>query len=218
MKRHSRSLFIFSLVVVLMLVGGSYHKAFAAKPTGVYDIFTFPGATSTDCGTWAIYSTDGVNQPGPSNYTETMTDGNGTVIFSRSQVGGIGFYTFWGSGTFTKQPKANPIRDYVVMDGVVIIDVSADNPCLPPPAYRGAPIPGGFVLRTITCDTPVYDTAGGSPLSTGEKVTAGQSWFVSPTPQVVGATSWTEIFNAGLLDGFIPTACVGGKPAGYLGD
>lgn len=77
--------------------------------------------------------------------------------------------------------------------------------------FQGAPIPSGFVLRTITCDTPVYDAAGGHPLSTGEKVTAGQTWFVSPTAQ----SGWTEIFNNGFSDGFIPSSCVGGAPAGY---
>jgi hypothetical protein len=77
--------------------------------------------------------------------------------------------------------------------------------------FQGAPIPTGFVLRMIICNTPVYDTAGGSPLLTGEAVTAGQTWYVNPTP-VVGASGqlWTEIFVAGFSNPWIPTACVQG--------
>jgi hypothetical protein len=217
MKNGIRSGFILGLVIVLTFVLGSYQKALAAAPTGVYDILTFPGASSSTCGGWAIYSTAGVNQPGPSSYTETMTDGYGNVVFSRTSTGGVGSFTYWDNGAFTTQPKANPIHDYVVMDGVVIIDVRADNPCVGPVGFQGAPIPAGFVLRTITCNTPVYDTAGGKPLSSGEAVTAGQTWFVG-TAKAAGKSSWTEIFNNGYLDGYIPSRCVGGKPAGYAGN
>jgi hypothetical protein len=147
-----------------------------------------------------------------------MTDGYGNVVFSRTSIGSLGLFTFWDNGTFTAQPQANPIHDYVVMDGVVIIDVRADNPCVGPAGFQGAPIPSGFVLRTITCNTPVYDTAAGKPLSSGEAVTAGQTWYVSPTPKLVAKASWTEIFNNGYSDGFIPTQCVGGRPAGYAGN
>jgi len=77
--------------------------------------------------------------------------------------------------------------------------------------YEAAPIPSGFVLRTITCDTPIYDTANGSPLSSGEKVTAGQTWFVNPTAK----EGWTEIFNNGYSNGFVPASCIGGAPAGF---
>ena len=83
--------------------------------------------------------------------------------------------------------------------------------------YGGPPIPSGFVLRTITCNTPVYESAGGRAVSTGEAITAGQTWFVSPTPVTVGGTSWTEIFVSGTPNVFIPTSCVGDKPAGYGG-
>jgi hypothetical protein len=83
--------------------------------------------------------------------------------------------------------------------------------------YQGAPIPAGFVLRTITHDTAVYNTAGGTPLGADDAIKAGQTWFVSPTPKIVGGTSWTEIFTDGLIDGYIPSAYVGGKPSGYGG-
>jgi len=85
----------------------------------------------------------------------------------------------------------------------------------------GPQIPAGFVLRTITCDVAVFSSPAGEPVSTGERIIRGQTWYVSPTPVKTNSgrfTNWTEIFAGGPVDGFIPTACVGGKPAGYTGD
>jgi hypothetical protein len=81
----------------------------------------------------------------------------------------------------------------------------------------GPTLPGGFVLRMITCDTPVYNMAGGTPVATGETIKSGQTWFVNPKSVSAGSASWTEIFVGGWIDGFIPSACIGGKPANYGG-
>jgi hypothetical protein len=80
--------------------------------------------------------------------------------------------------------------------------------------YQAEPIPAGFVLRTIVCNTDVYNEPGGTPVGNGT-LTADQTWFVSPTPKTVGSQSWTEIFLAGPNDAWIPSACVGAAPAGY---
>lgn len=80
--------------------------------------------------------------------------------------------------------------------------------CVPAPG-PGPGIPSGFVLRTITCDVPVYATPAGMPVAGGAAIRAGQTWFVNPTP-INGADGrqWTEIFAAGFINGYIPTACV----------
>jgi hypothetical protein len=75
--------------------------------------------------------------------------------------------------------------------------------------FQGYPIPSGFVLRTITCDTAVYDVAGGTPVS-GAAITAGQTWFVNPTPVTAAGRAWTEVFLAGPHNAFIPASCVSG--------
>jgi hypothetical protein len=75
--------------------------------------------------------------------------------------------------------------------------------------FEGVPIPSGFVLKTITCNTPLYGEPAGSPV--GENaVTVGQTWFVNPTP-VAGSDGqlWTEIFVAGPHNAFVPARCVG---------
>ncbi|MBW4437441.1 MAG: hypothetical protein KME04_09925 [Pleurocapsa minor GSE-CHR-MK-17-07R] len=70
-------------------------------------------------------------------------------------------------------------------------------------------VPASFVPATITCDTPVYDAPAGSPVGS-DRVTAGQSWSVNPTPVVAAdGSSWTEIYVSGFLNPFVPTACVG---------
>jgi len=77
--------------------------------------------------------------------------------------------------------------------------------------YRAVRVPSGYVQYTITCDTPVYDAPGGSPV--GENmITAGQTWYIDPAAEGDGA--WTAVFVAGPHVGYIPTSCVG-QPTEY---
>jgi hypothetical protein len=212
MNRCFRSVLLVALVTTLALAVGGYQGVTRAAtgPTGQYDILIFPGASATDCGTWAVYSRNGVYQPGPSLYTEKMTDGNSNTVFARSSTGSIGTYNLWDSQGFMSQPQANPIHEHVVMDGVVIADIYADDPCLPPSQtyqFEGPYIPQGYILRSVICDTPLYDQPGGQPIA-GTLITAGQTWYVNPTPVVAGGTSWTEVFASSYVDGFVPASCV----------
>ncbi len=76
------------------------------------------------------------------------------------------------------------------------------------PAVPGPSAPSDFVLHTIICDTALYGTPGG-PVIPDDKISAGQTWFVSPTPVAAGdGSSWTEIFVGGPNDAFIPSSCV----------
>jgi hypothetical protein len=106
------------------------------------------------------------------------------------------YYWLWGS----------PTNNVSGWDGKAWYDSGA-VPCVP--AAEGPSIPAGFVLRTITCDVPVYNTAAGSPVAGGAAIKAGQTWYVNPTP-VDGddGRQWTELFAGGYSNGFIPTACV----------
>ena len=105
-------------------------------------------------------------------------------------------YWLWGS----------PNNNLGSWDGQAWYETNA-VPCVP--AAEGPSIPAGFVLRTITCDVPVYNTAAGSPVAGGAAVRAGQTWYVNPTP-VDGADGeqWTELFAGGYTNGFVPSACV----------
>ena len=75
--------------------------------------------------------------------------------------------------------------------------------------YQAAPVPEGFVLHAITCDTAVYDAPDGQVVG-DNRISAGQTWYVNPTP-VTGpdGRSWSEIFLAGPSNAYIPGACVG---------
>ncbi len=73
-------------------------------------------------------------------------------------------------------------------------------------------LPSDYVLRTMLCDVPVYNTPGGTPVGDG-RVLAGQTFFVSPTPvDAPDGTSWTRIFVSSYINPYIPTQCVGGAP------
>lgn len=70
-------------------------------------------------------------------------------------------------------------------------------------------VPAGFVMATITGNTPVYNLPGGTPVGS-DGVTAGQTWYVNPVPVIADdGSSWTEIYVAGFQNPFIPTAFVG---------
>jgi hypothetical protein len=68
-------------------------------------------------------------------------------------------------------------------------------------------VPTGFVLRTLLCTTSIYAEPGATPLDA--TVFVGQTWFVSPLYVVDhSGNHWTEIFDGGPFDGYIPTQCV----------
>jgi len=82
------------------------------------------------------------------------------------------------------------------------------------PTGRAVHIPDSYVLRTILCDTEVYETAGGAVIP-GLLVKAGQTWFVDPKPKKVDGEKWTRIYLGGRHTAWIPSRCVGDAPPGY---
>jgi len=83
--------------------------------------------------------------------------------------------------------------------------------------FAGPAVPAGFVLRVITCNTPIYNTPGGTPVGSNA-ILAGQSWFVNPTSvKDRRGRRWTEVFAGGYSTGFVLTRCVSGRPKGYAG-
>jgi len=73
----------------------------------------------------------------------------------------------------------------------------------------GPQVPGGFVLKQVTCTTPINIQPSGTQTAGSAVVVAGQRWYVSPTPiKDKTGKSWTELFDGGYSDGYIPTSCV----------
>jgi hypothetical protein len=96
-------------------------------------------------------------------------------------------------------------------------DYSLTVQTTPPPGGSVQPsapgIPDGFVLRSILCDVPVYNLAGGQPVG-DDHITAGQTWYVNPTPvAAVDGTPWIEIFVGSRPNPYIPAHCVSGFEA-----
>ena len=172
--------------------------------------------------------------PGSVSFGGTLTDGNRNVIGSVGGGGGGGTKngSGGGGGSFsgaTARPFTVTLYDAsdskkASLGSFTFDPATYDTDCTKLPylaqtyGYFIPHVPADFVLRTITCNTVVYTQAGGVPVATGSQITNGQTWYVSPTPVTIGDTNWTEIYVGSRTDPFIPTACVGDKPAGYSGN
>jgi len=81
------------------------------------------------------------------------------------------------------------------------------EPCVKQ-VFTGPGIPADYVLRTIICETPVYDTPAGRPVGNAA-VHVAQTFFVNPVPETAAdGTSWTRIFVSSSPNPYIPTSCI----------
>ncbi len=72
----------------------------------------------------------------------------------------------------------------------------------------GPDIPASFTMRTIFCDTPVYDSPAGSLVGSAA-VTAGQTFYAAPTDTIAADGShWTQFFDGAWTYPYIPSVCV----------
>jgi len=107
-----------------------------AVVTGSLTVLAFPGASAGDCG-YAEASGGTVTTDRTASDVGTLTDAAGTVVG--------GFSSTWnGSFTTTRidfaiPPARNPIRMVEVLDGVTVVDLYADDPCLAPSAGTAIP-------------------------------------------------------------------------------
>jgi hypothetical protein len=208
--------FRFVVMVAMLLIAGTTHTANAAGlSSGCVQVngltHTLPATSSTNW--WVIdqfYAGETVTITADLPVYYALGNGPGTINYQLNYNMSSTSFTF---------PLDQSYQIYFNNNQGVAVDVHitcAGNSPEPQADIPGPAHPDDFVLRTITCDTPVYNSAGGTPVA-GAKITAGQTWFVSPEQINVGGTWWTEVFAGGWIDGFIPSACVGGKPADYAG-
>lgn len=121
---------------------------------------------------------------------------------------GIGGYPAQ-SFPYTYQIVASFGQFVVTANGVCYSDLSEPVVSIADSIAEGRGVPAGFELRWLSCSSAVFDAPGGTALSTGEAVWAGQSWFVNPkSVKDASGKSWTEIFASGTINGYIPTSCV----------
>ncbi|HEX3052777.1 MAG TPA: hypothetical protein VHP83_19115 [Aggregatilineaceae bacterium] len=147
----------------------------------------------------------------------TITDGVGTVLYFEALTRDVGSsFTSPVDVTvpYVAAPAYNPLIVTIVSlegNGLAAESVYRNTgTCagLPEYPYQGAPIPAGFQLHTITCDTPVYDSPAGSPVGEN-RIRAGQTWYVNTTAKTAGdGSSWSEVFVAGYKNGYVPSSCV----------
>ena len=216
MSKGIRLVVIVSMLLIAGLLDHSTHTARAAGlSSGCIQVnglnHTLPGSGATNW--WVIdnfYAGETVTITADLPVYHALANGPGSIIY---QV----IYNM--SSTAFTFPLDQSYQIYFNNNQGVAVDIHIHCTGNSPVAQAGVPGPAHpeeFVLRTIMCDTPVYNSAGGTPVA-GSAITAGQTWFVSPDQVKVGGTLWTEVFAGGWIDGFIPSACVGGRPANYAG-
>jgi hypothetical protein len=145
-----------------------------------------------------------------------VVDGKGTQVFLNAITVPVGNSNSVGFGTFgySAAPAYNPITFKLISNAgnslpeQVFYTATGNCPGLPDVGFDGPGVPGGFVLKTVTCDVAVYATPGGIPVG-DNKIVGGQTWYVNPKPvKDAAGKSWTEVFVAGFNNGYIPTSCV----------
>lgn len=212
-----RPFVVLAVVVLLVVASGAFQPAQAAA--GDYLYATYAGGAYCD-GT-GIYVPMLVESSlaAPLPFTQiNYIDGVAMGATGGTQAAGYLSYvgSFGGSIVpthsvpYTYQIVADFSGQFVITANgvcfggtnvVVSIDDTSENARI---------LPAAFTLRTITCDTAVYDAPGGKALATGEALKAGQTWYVNPTPVTAAdGSSWTEFFPSGARNAYIPTSCVG---------
>jgi hypothetical protein len=215
------------LVIIALLSLASVHPTQAATYSATYTLGTGTCTTTT----FSVPGTYAFNFPpvsGIGHYVETV---NGTTIFDSGQyplltgVVPTTNATFEPVGAYTQAGNYTWVRTYDFADsggtvfshnvltvqctiGTGVAVGSTVNTTGGSMDFSGPALPGGFVLKTITCDVAVFDAPGGKPVGSN-MIKGGQTWYVNPTPKKDAAgKSWTEVFVAGYTNGYVPTSCV----------
>ena len=183
---------------VLALGQATSVRAFATATSYFAGCGNFSASGTTN----APYVAVNVRIPGvdPSLFFGSFpTDGSGTfsvnVSFVSVPVGTLIEYSVWGG------PAPGGFYDGESFFETVEV-------CQPSP-FTGAGIPAGFVMHNIICTVPVYTQPAGVPVG-NDRVLAGQTWFIDPTPvEGTDGQEWTEIFVGSSINPWIPTECVG---------
>ena len=212
-------------ILVLFLLGAVVSPVFAIG-NGLLSL-DYSGGATCDATSMIIPLAVTSDFASPTPFTEVITL-NGTTIDSHSGVQSGGHLSYAGvfGGTFTTQTFPYTVHDTatfptfsVNIQGVC--NASGSEPVVTiwfsggSGSFDGPSVPSGYVQRTITCDTAVFDVPGGSAVG-DNRIKAGQTWFVNPTPKEdASGRSWTQVYVSGYTNPWIWTSCVGPAPAGF---
>lgn len=205
---------IVAALSVALLVNAQPTRAGA---TGSLSTLSFPGASTASCGTWQITGA-GITVTGPGVATIFMRDRRDVLLYPNTPFT-IAPGTYLSlSDSFSTPVTENPITVRVTIDGVIVFDGSAQNPCRPATQPDGSPsfgAPPTFAQRQIICNTAAFDNPGGNRIA-DTLLTIGQTWYVAINQQqdATGAP-WTAIWipnQPTVL--WVPSVCVQGSTLG----
>jgi uncharacterized protein YraI len=212
----------FAILLAVFLLSGTVPSH--AGGTGKYTVVYFPGSDATKCGRgWyasaASYDEkDWVDFTRPAVVTFKVTDGTGKVIQQGTQnllngfaanVTGLKLPAYGMPDTDFTGAK-NPIHVFVSVDGDVVADLTADNPCLPggPSAKNAAPAqPSACSLRTTYNGLRARSDPGAkSPVVGG--LTSGTAYPVLAKGTDSAGSVWWQVSIAGVGSAWVSGAYV----------
>ncbi len=211
----SRRILILGFVLCVAFIGLGTNRSNAASP-GDFLKFTYLGGGVCQATYVSVPVRLQVQRAAAEPYT-TIVSLNGTVFGSWTGTdpagpfdGNLNYGESFAAQSFpyTYQWRTIYTDDTFTINAVCFSAGSEPVVSIASIPTVGPAKPDSFVLKTIACTVAVYDSPAGKPVG-DNKVTSGQTWFVSPTA-VKGkdGQNWTEIFVGSYLDGFIPTKCV----------
>jgi hypothetical protein len=206
-----RRVLLLGLLVVLVF-------AMTAGSAGAVTDISFLGSGYDQWGFWYNFTITGSTDDGGGldSFAAICYNGNGEVmdLWQGWVTVGYQYVAMWRCYDWladTVSPITVDMRD---TDGFIAWDVNAflAYPSVGNYTSTGSQavqIPPGYIQHNILCDTPIYDSPGGTPVG-DNAITAGQTWHLNPTTEPgLDGQNWTAIFVGGTQVGYIPTSCVG---------
>ncbi len=223
-----RALVVLSVLIIAFSLALSFQPARADSPTWTVSSLNTTGCNSGNIGFTTVVA--GISSFPTTLHFRTQVDAGGIRYMDEDAgtPGGNGNYSWHlyfsnSGGPATNAwpiPADTPITVHfsltqgpggpAVFSNTIVLSKCNGGSIISGGSGSAVPeIPGNFVLRTITCTEAVYDLPGGSPVGSNE-ITAGQTWYVSPTPvKDAKGNLWTAVFVGGFQNGYIRSVCVG---------
>jgi len=191
-KGHTMKKIVFVLMLLLTLSGS--HPTQAAVTNLSY---------SVGCSSVYVAGTTDTK----SVYIE-IDNANGGVLGSayKNDPVGAALGSFGLLISFSQQQQGTVVLVYISdASGIVVNETPVA--CTNAAPYTGIAIPPGFVLRTVVCDTAIFDGIDGMAVA-NNKIKAGQTWFVSPKSLAGKKLAWTAVFVGSPDLVYIPSTCI----------
>lgn len=203
MKLRWISLVTAALLLGLLIAPFQTANAYADVTDYTLTCSSFTATGTSDAPYVTLYVTQSIDDVVPLHYVVIpVIDGtySGTLTFPAYPAGTELDFEVWG----TLNPNSAYEEDGYWDDDVWFYEIER---CVPV-VEIGPSWPVEFEMRSVICDTPIYESAGGAAIANG-MVYAGQTFYGAAVDTVApNGSRWIQIFVGGWENVFIPADCV----------